>query len=346
MFRHNHRMGQDNNPLAQVPLPSRDAGQPDKTRTTRKIFQEEWWLQAASGGKVDRVAIEADGRSIAQLYFLERRMFGLKKLEMPPHTSTLGPIFDFPPRQPIPRSYRHDVLSRLISKIPKHDYFYQVLGPEDGTAIVFDMCGFAVGVDYTFRIPAETDPGVLWANMDARRRRRIRDRRERLSVRRHTEIDCFMRLAHKEFSSSINYYDFAAIDRAFEAARALRQACVISASDSAGHDVCASVVVWDHDALYFWLAARDHRHAGRGAKSLVTWEAINLSAELGLTFDFDSYGSAGGASFGLTFGLPPVVRPIVSHTTTSAALALACRDMVRAGKKWSLMKLASRSRGR
>lgn len=295
----------------------------------RTIFQEEWWLQAASGGKINRISIESSGKDIAYLYFVERRVFGLKIFRMPPYTRTLGPVLDFSHRDLVSKSYKRDVLVELISKIPKNDYFYQTFGPEDESAVLFDLHGFSVGISYTFRIPAKTDVEGLWAGIDSRRRKRILARRRDLCVQHHTDIERFVRLARGEYSSDISSYDFAGIERIFEAANARKQTRIISASNASNQDVCTAVVVWDHDALYFWLGARDHKQAGRGAKSLVVWEAINLASKMGLTFDFDSYFSPSGANFVLTFGLRPVVRPAVSKAALSARLAFTCRDLLR-----------------
>lgn len=308
------------------------AGAATDCRAFRSIFQEDWWLQAVAGRDLDRVSVAENGRDVAHLYFVPRRVLGCRLLRMPPYTRTLGPVFENRGGADMPRTHRREICSRLVTALPPHDYFEQVLEPADESGLVFALNGFAVGASFTVRIPAGLAADDLWQRMDSRRRRRIRDRQKDLVVERHGDVARFVALARREYSEAINYHRYDILAAAFEAAHGRGQAAVLSARRDDGSDASSAVLLWDAQTMYFWLAARDH-DAGRGAKTLVLWEALNLAQSLGVAFDFDGFFSLSGANFILSFGFPTQIRPVVTRARPMARALLAGRALA-AGLAW------------
>src|SRR5262249_38060874 len=72
--------------------------------------------------------------------------------------------------------------------------------------------------------------------------------------------------------------------------------------------IASIFLVWDENYCYYLLSARARSLAGNGAISLLLWEAIKLSAERRLRFDFDSFNSIGAGRFIYQFGARPVPR--------------------------------------
>jgi hypothetical protein len=294
---------------------------------SRTIFQEEWWLKTVCGDALERVSVTENGRDVAHLYFTSKRYMGCTFLRMPLYTRTLGPVFEGDGDK-IPKVHKRDIYQRLIAALPPHDFFNQVFEPDDESALIFALHGFDVGASYTVKIPADLDSEVLWRRMDARRRKRIRDRQKDLEVERHSDIARFIRLAQQEYSASINYHQFSLLERLFAEASERGRSCILSATRNGTQDASAAVLIWDAQTMYFWLAARDHG-AGRGAKTLVLWDAIKMAHQMGLSFDFDGFYSLSGANFILSFGLPTSIRPIVSHANLKSRFALAGRNVTR-----------------
>jgi Acetyltransferase (GNAT) domain len=311
--------------------PPRDgaAPRPGKRPAARRaptLFQEEWWLQAAAGADLQRVAVEWGGVEVASLDFVIERSHGIRELKMPPYTRTLGPVLTLPPGQPSQAmSHAFRATRDLIAKLPEHDRFRQVFDPDDVSAFAFSMSGFDVAAAYTFRIPKGTDPEVLWSRMEGRRRKLITERGRDLRIESHGSLDRFEAMAGRERSEGINDHDFPALRRIFAAAQARDQATILTAVNGAGRDVVNAIIVRDGSTAYFWLATRDWKTAGRGAKSLVAWQAVKQALEQGLAFDFDSYASLSGARFVSTFGVPPVVRPVVTRQSPVAGLVSAVK---------------------
>jgi hypothetical protein len=293
------------------------------------VFQEQWWLQAAAGSDLQQVQVTWGGQEVACLSFVIRKQYGFRTLRMPPYTRTLGPVLSLPAGQHAQRmSHVYRVTKEIVAKLPDHDKFWQIFDPDSDTAFSFSLCGFNVTAEYTFRIPRDYDVQLLWKNLDGRRRKLILERGRTLSVETHANLDRFETMARQEYSDSISAYDHVIVQRLFEAARDRGQAVILAAVNEHGRDVVNAIIVWGSGTAYFWLATRDQQHAGRGAKSLIAWHAVKLALEKGLAFDFDSYVSLSGARFVSTFGVPPVVRPVVTSRTALVGLASACKAAI------------------
>jgi hypothetical protein len=292
----------------------------------RLIFQEEWWLEAASREAISRITVEINKENHVSLYFVEKRRLGTKLLVEPPYTSMLGPVSERAWTDPQARSEHARAIKELIARIPKHDYFHQVFCPGDEYPLHFQTDGYSIGASYTVRIPPDLESTALWDNMNPVRRKRIRQKAKQTKVEHDLDIERFIRLARKERSAEETWHNFDTIKRIFRAAQARHRTSLIFAIDQTGRDVCGAMLVWDDSSLYFLIAAKDRDYAGRGTKTVIFWEAINLAMQKGLTFDFDGYASSAGASFALSFGIAPVIRPVVTNMTFTGKVASSLRD--------------------
>lgn len=306
-----------------------ESGRRNSVGIAPTIFQEDWWLQAAAGPDLQRVGVDWGGREVASLSFVVEKSLGVRTVKMPPYTRTLGPHLSLPVAQPSQRmSHAYRATKEIVAKLPAHDVFRQIFDPQDETAFPFSLCGFDVAADYTFRVPAGIHPDTLWKSLEGRRRKLIADRDKNLRLETHEDLDRFEKMARREFSNSINTYDYKLIERIFRAAAERGQAAIVAAVDERERDVVNAITVWGSGIAYFWLATRDQELAGRGAKSFIAWHAVKWALEKGLSFDFDSYGSLSGARFVSTFGVPPVVRPVVTSRTPLVALGSAFKATI------------------
>ncbi len=293
----------------------------------RPIFQQDWWLQAASRGTLETVEVYWDAIKVGALSFVRHKHYGaFISLRMPPYTRTLGPVLTLPQSARVQVAINtRRVVAELMARLPRHDSFFVLLDPEDPTAFAFSVNGYAVGQQFTFRVQAGTETALLWADIASSTRRLIRSAGAKLVVERHIDLDRYLAstsLDHPEVEST---HDFYALRRLFEEARKRDCITILSAVSLDSLDVASVILVWDDRVLYYWLPQRDRTQSYSGANAMLIWHAICFSAERSLIFDFDGYNSIGTAHFLATFGVRPVVRPAISHENLFGLMRTALR---------------------
>jgi hypothetical protein len=295
---------------------------------SRTLFHEEWWLDAASGGKVDRVEVRRDGVTIGSLSYVTRTRLGFVSLGMPRYTRTLGPIFNLPPAKPVQHAAAIRRITReLLEQMPRHDRFFQLLAPGDSSDLAFSLAGCTIYQAYTFRVQRDAEPGKIWDNVDGHVRRQVRAGRRALRCEQHTDLQRYIQVSLREHGAERNRHDFAAISRIFEACTTRGQAVILSVVSPGGADVACVVLVWGAGTLYYWLPAVDRTCGDSGANALLLWTAIEFAMANGLDFDSDSYRSGAAAKFFSGFGLSLARRAVVVRTRTIGRIYQAFVDM-------------------
>jgi hypothetical protein len=279
----------------------------------RSLFQEQWWIDAASLGRSDQVEVAWDGKVVGRLFFVERRHHGLRHLEMPAYTRTLGPIFDLPPSKPFKRGQNiRRITQELVGKLPRHDYFYQVLQPCDESAFAFSLAGFHVGQRFTFRSSHDQSLETRWDLIDQKTRNLIRTASTRFELVETKDFDRFVMLCRQEFSGRHNHHNVDVLAAIFAACLQRDCARVLLALRGDGSAAAAVVLVWGTDTAYFWVSARDRSAPIGGANALLLWKSIEIAQGRGMHLDLDGYNSVAGAKFLAGFGENPSVRAEIS----------------------------------
>ncbi len=279
------------------------------------VFQDDWWLQAASGGALETVTVHWGGSDVASLSFVRKgRLFGVRSLAMPPYTRTSGPVLNLPPSTPTRRCANlRRIAAEIMLSLPRHDHFSFRLDCEDETAFAFSLAGCSISEQFTFRVEADSDPTKLMEGVDRATARLIRAARRRLTLHEHADFDRFVDVAYRHHPAERNSHDFQALRRLFEACTHRRQATILGLSDAQGHDVASVLLVWGYGTLYYLVPHRDRERSGGDANALLLWSAMELALDRGMSFDVDGYHSVGTASFLSSFGFPRHARHIVTH---------------------------------
>ncbi|GBR05437.1 hypothetical protein AA21952_1728 [Acetobacter oeni LMG 21952] len=123
------------------------------------------------------------------------------------------------------------------------------------------------------------------------------------------------------------------MERIFRAARDRNQATILTARNEAGVSVASAIIVWGSEYAYFWQSARNPACGIGGVNALLLWKAVEMASGMGLSFDFDSYGSTKSAKFLASFGLPPIIRTEVSRQTVPYKLFKIANGMMLDRKK-------------
>ena len=290
----------------------------------RTLFQEDWWLQAASLGRIETVEVRWDAITVGLLSYMPRKRFGLfSDLSMPPFTRTLGPILTLPPSSPTQRMMNmRRVVGELVAKLPPHDRFHQLLDPCDRSSFGFALAGCSVGQNYTFRIPPDARTGSLLAAIDPATRRLIKAGSKKFALELHRDLDRFMRIASLDRLPNglrNSFQDFGPVQPLFEACVARNQTMILTVVGQTGVDLASVILVWGSGILYYWLPQRDRERSGGGANAFLLWKSVEFALGKCLTFDFDGYASLGTARFLSSFGIPYLVRPSVVHRSLRGA---------------------------
>jgi hypothetical protein len=288
----------------------------------KSIFQEDWWLQAASGGALETVTIHWGGSDVASLSFVRKgRLFGVRSLVMPPYTRTLGPVLNLPPSSLTRRCANlRRVAAEIMLNLPKHDHFSLRLDCEDETAFAFALAGCSISQQFTFRVPADADSAKLMEGVDRSTARLIRAARRRLILHKHADFNRFVDVAYRHHPAERNSHDFQALERLFVACTQRGQATILGLSDAEGRDVASVLLVWGYGVLYYLVPHRDRELSGGDANALLLWSAMEFALERGLVFDVDGYHSVGTASFLSNFGFPRHARQVVIHCSLRGSI--------------------------
>jgi len=296
----------------------------------KQIFQQQWWLSAASEGKHDEVVVRQADDVVARLAFVADRTLGFRRLRMPAFTHVLGP--DVPQGKGKPQTEltrRLSLVRSLIDQLPQFDFFKVALDPSaagglanvDGLA--FQEKGFRVSPQYNYRIDSSVGLERVWEGMNFRTRQHIRRAQESCCVDAVQDpaefVDFYVRnLAIGDRNAR---FDLAHFVNIFAACEARKCGSALVARSSDGSPLAMTFLVWDDASLYYLLSARTPCGREGGATSLLIWSAIKKAHELGLCFDFDGVATSGIARFYAGFGGQICNRLIVIGKTSAFSAA-------------------------
>src|SRR5947209_4786927 len=78
-------------PFAKTPDVPRIASRSNGTGRDRTIFEEDWWLTAATGGKIERAEVRWDNVVVGSLDYYATKEMQMRKIVLPPYTRILAP---------------------------------------------------------------------------------------------------------------------------------------------------------------------------------------------------------------------------------------------------------------
>jgi hypothetical protein len=167
---------------------------------------------------------------------------------------------------------------------------------------------------FTFRSsPGATAEGMFRAAHQEARRAITKAQRD-CSTERSMDLDRFIAL-HRRAYGRESTVDYPTLARLFDAAARRKQAEIVFARLGGDCDTAAMILIWDAQAVYTWLLARDAVQNYVGASSLLTFEAMRTAEGLGRVLDLDGYVKPEVGVFLMKFGLLPAVRPFVNHSS-------------------------------
>ncbi|WP_312405109.1 GNAT family N-acetyltransferase [Rhizobium sp.] len=286
-------------------------------KLTPTIFHEQWWLEAATGGRVEFVEVTDGGRTVGRLPYTVNSRYGLTSSNMPTLTHFLGPGIDDGGGSEANRYVkRHSITQELIRKLPPLSSFRQKMHRGVCDALPFQAQGYNVQVQFTFEIEPYPD-AVIWKAMRDKTRNVIRRAAENFDVHESSDPEAFFHLsaAHLEERSLQANIDFGACKEvAIQAVTRGRGHIWVARESATGRPKAAIFCVFDNSTYYYLMSTRAP-DAGNGVVPLLLWNAIQSAAAMGRVFDFDGIVNAGSILLFSGFGGKTSPRYIVTKAS-------------------------------
>jgi hypothetical protein len=252
------------------------------------VYHEPWWLDAATDRQWSEIVVD-DGDASARLRYPLHLANGRMISRMGTLIRTLGPEFSPLPGKPVTALRRKLKLTRSIAEGLSHlDFFEQTFDPRVDDAAGFAReAGFITQVQYSFRVERDVPAEQSWTAMTDKTRNLIRTASSRFRLAETADVDAFCRFHDRCLRGRPNFHGTARMRGLLTEIHAHGAGQILIALNEKGVLAAGIVLVWDHDAVRFWLAAREKTLAGAGVVSLLVWKGIQIAAERGVGFDFD-----------------------------------------------------------
>ncbi len=256
------------------------------------IFSQHWWLDAVCGkDNWDVVIIEKGGQIWATMPYYTTRKMMLKMVFMPKITQFMGPYIKYPKGQKYERklSYEKEIMTELIDKLPKVDFFYQDFSPSIQNWLPFFWNGFKQTTRYTYSIEDTSDIDNIFSDFKSNIKTDIKKAKKIVNIDTSLGIENFYNINKMTFdrqNMDIPYsLDFLRnFDKKCKENNASK---IYFAIDKENNIHSAIYVVWDKQTMYYLLSGGNPQFRNSGATSLLLFEAIQDASKMGLSFDFE-----------------------------------------------------------
>ncbi|MFN0175195.1 MAG: GNAT family N-acetyltransferase [Saprospiraceae bacterium] len=255
------------------------------------LFMQPWYLDAVCrGGFWDAALVQKAGRTVAALpYFLKQKL-GWRYVTMPQLCKQMGPYM-----LPEYRSLKWEmrIYDELLSQLPpglaafEQNFNYGVTN-----WLPFYWKGFRQTTCYSYLLPLDAPEEVIFKNIDADYRKKIRAAEARLVVRHDLPLAELQRLVGLSFERQglRHPLDFSFLEGLYTAL--CEHDCVQTffATDSDSGQVHSAVLIaWDSTSAYYLMSGDDPALRSSGAGVLLQWAAICYAKNVvGIpVFDFE-----------------------------------------------------------
>ncbi len=262
-------------------------------RTDVPLFLQPWWLDAVSPGW--QAAVVHNGDKLAGIwpYPVESRL-GVPLLRTPLLTPYQGPCV-FPPadmKESKRDSFEHDTITQLLQQLPKAPVWHLAMPPGLKQAGLFSSAGLDIQVKQTFLIDLLQSQDTLFANLKDSIRRNIKTAAKEINI--ISDVSCLPQL----FAFQKNTLDSKQVAQAHTLPhmQQLMDACIAHNAGTLwvakkGDEVLAIIWnVWDDQASYYFMGAKDAAQSDFIAMSALLWHAIVEAKKRGNVI-FDMEGS-------------------------------------------------------
>ncbi|WP_241517571.1 methicillin resistance protein [Campylobacter blaseri] len=251
------------------------------------IFSKDWWLDAVCGeDDWDVALVEKNNNIVASFPYRITYKYIFKLIHMPTLTQQIGVHIKYPENQSYYKriSWENQLISELIDKLPKFDYFCQNIHSNNSNWLPFYWKGFNQTTRYTYRLYNIKDIEQIFNNFSHSRRKDIKKNQNKINVKFDLDFNQFYELQKKMYKNvSFSKELFSKIYHSVyknESGRA------IYAIDDEKNIHSALFIMWDSCCAYYILTCINPNFRNSGADSLLIYESIKYVSQFVDVFDF------------------------------------------------------------
>ena len=288
-----------------------------KAEKTIPLFSKDWYLDAVCGENGwDVVTVEQNNEIVAALPYKKYNRYGFKGMCQPALTPRLGVWIKYPKDQKyVTRlDYEKNINFKLISNMPKVDFFYQNFSYSFTNWLPFYWRGFNQTTKYSYLLDGSEDLQTIFNNLDTKTRRNIKKAQSFVEIYEEDDIEVFYNIQKMTFErqnlSSPFTLDFLRnFDDKLKANKARK---IFAAKDKENNIHTASYIVWDEKMVYGLMTGNNTAFRNSGANSLILWHIINFAKENNKGYDFCGSVIESIESFCRRFGLKQTPYYVIS----------------------------------
>lgn len=257
---------------------------------TGSIFSQPWWLDVVAPGAWGEARIEKGGILHARMPYVMKKKWGLRILDMPSLTQTLGPwLRTYEGKYTNRLAEEKELMTELIRQLPPFDVFQQNFHHSIENWLPFYWQGFQQTTRYTYVLEDLTNPDAIWDSMEKKIRTGIRKAEKQLTVRDDLSLDQFIGLNEMVFTRQRRQspYHRSVIERIDNACKSRDCRRIFFAHDESERVHAAVYIIWDEQSAYYLMSGSDPDLRESDANSLCLWKAIKFSSSVTQAFDFE-----------------------------------------------------------
>jgi hypothetical protein len=261
---------------------------------TLPIFMQAWWLDAVCQGTglIWNVALVKDknGDIAAALTYAYRQKWGIKIVTVPPLTKYVG-IW----QRPLTYSTNHENsneeqsrIKSLLAQLPDNHRITLQLSPDMLDHSVFTWVGYTVETRYMQMLLDMPSIESIYTQLNRNTKRNIKKSEQHFKVETTEDIEVFLQLNNAVFArqgkqNPISKAIWRQLDSVLKEKKLRR---IYLSIDENGIAQGTFYMIFDNKYAYALANGLTEFGREQGAMSQLTWQAIQDTAQMGLSFNF------------------------------------------------------------
>lgn len=306
------------------------------SEATVPLFLQDWWLDAVAPGQWEAALVKEGGRIVAAMPYVLGKRLCHKAIIQPPLTQFLGPWFA-PMEGHAQRRLQAEknLMFALIDQFPDVASIHANWHRDRTNWLPFHWRGFSQTTRYTYRLGELDNLAAVWKGLSSNARRSVRKAGTGYGIRlrQGPTLDSLLDLVEWTFKRQGRSlpYPRSLVHRIEQACSAHGKSRVLIAEDGEGNAHAGCYLVWDAESTYYLLGGADPGFLKSRAMGFVIWHAIEFSAGVSETFDFEGSMLEPVERFFRSFGAIQTPYFSVSKVNSrSLKAALVLRDLIKA----------------
>lgn len=259
-------------------------------KCTNSVFEQQWYLDAATSETAQKVFYEKGGNRLACLSFVINKRLGKNILTIPPFMQTCGICYADPEWKTTKHlDSQKTAINAIIDQLPKKTSIDLYLDSHCQYVLPWIWRGFKATPYFTYRIEDLSDLSVCWQNLRSNIRNNARKAEKIVHIEADMPIDVLFDIQDKTFArqNRKNPFDKDGIRRIDAALREHDSCKLLCAVDSENRVHAAAYFMYNEHCCYYFYGGGDPELRSSEAASLLLWEGIRFASTVSKCFDFE-----------------------------------------------------------